>query len=172
MNIIHRLFCPQNEDLYKMQLLMGYIGLFVAVPCAPRAMYLASKVWHELTGSIMACIALKGLLDFVLTDYLLFRSVVLTSATVATVGLGLTIPMAFAADLIFQPETVISSYSIAGAILVGLGFLSVLDKDEVEVVKEEEENGKELPTCSSNSSQEGDAPTTNYVAFPVSWAQA
>jgi solute carrier family 35 protein F5 len=166
MNIIHRLFCPQNEDLYKMPLLMGYIGLFVAVPCAPYAVYLASKVWHELTGSIMACITLKGLLDFVLTDYLLFRSVVLTSATVATVGLGLTIPMAFAADLIFQPETVISSYSVIGAVLVGLGFLSVLDKDEV--VKEEEENEKELPTCSCSSScQEGDAPTTSYVAFTV-----
>ena len=149
-----------------MQLLMGYIGLLVAVPCAPYAVYLASKVWQELTGSIMACIVLKGLLDFVLTDYLLFRSVVLTSATVATVGLGLTIPMAFAADLIFQPETVISSYSVIGAILVGLGFLSVLDKDEV-MKEEEEENWKEQPTCSSNSSQEGDAPTTSYVAFTV-----
>ena len=153
-----------------MQLLMGYIGLLVAVPCAPYAVYLASKVWHELTGSIMACIALKGLLDFVLTDYLLFRSVVLTSATVATVGLGLTIPMAFAADLIFQPETVISSYSVIGAVLVGLGFLSVLDKDEV--VNEEEENGKEQPTCSSSCNQDGDAPTTSYVAFSPSWTQA
>ena len=37
------------------------------------------------------CLLLKGLFDNVLSDYFWARAVVLTSATVATVGLGLTI---------------------------------------------------------------------------------
>merc|ERR1711957_319023 len=51
-----------------------------------------------LTWSILLFLLLKGLLDNVLSDYLWARAVVLTSATVASVGVGLTIPMAFAAD--------------------------------------------------------------------------
>ena len=160
---------------------MGYIGLFVLVPCFPYAAYLAYHVRNDLTASIMGCIAIKGLLDFVLTDYLLFRSVILTSATTATVGLGLTIPLAFVADLIFQPEekSVISLYSVIGAVSVGAGFLSVLDmggevvKEEEVVVKEEVTKNYEeqQPTTYSSSSSEGE-PTSCFVILPgPSWTQ-
>uniref|UniRef100_A0A7S2LK32 EamA domain-containing protein n=1 Tax=Skeletonema marinoi TaxID=267567 RepID=A0A7S2LK32_9STRA len=163
-----RLFCPQNEDLYKMQLLMGYIGLVVMVPCLPFAAYMIYNVRHDFTLAILGCIVLKGLLDFVLTDYFLFRSVVLTSATTATVGLGLTIPMAFVADLIFSPEYVISIYSVIGAVAVGFGFISVSlsGNDGGEVKQEEKEENIEPSVCS----QDGGALATNFVVLP-GWAQ-
>jgi len=189
-----RLFCPQNEDLYKMQvrfiaaffcsyspfrqylfiscrvtfnqLLMGYIGLVVMVPCLPFATYMIYNVRHDFTLAILGYIVLKGLLDFVLTDYFLFRSVVLTSATTATVGLGLTIPMAFVADLIFSPEYVISVYSVIGAVAVGFGFISVsLSGNDGEVKQEEKEENIEPSVCS----QDG-ALATNFVVLP-GWAQ-
>ena len=150
-----------------MQLLMGYIGLFVLIPCLPYAAYLAYNAFDELTGSIMTCIVVKELMDFALTDYLLFRSIVLTSATVATVGLGLTIPMAFLADFIFKPEVVISLYSVIGAVLVCAGFISVLDKDEVvkeAVGRENDGMQNDQPTCSSGS--EGGEPTTSFSILP------
>ena len=121
----------------NLQLLMGYIGLVVLVPCLPFAAYMIYNVRDNFTWSILGCIVLKGLLYFVLTDYFLFRSVVLTSATTATVGLGLTIPMAFVADLIFSPDYVISLYSVIGAVSVGAGFISVsLSGDDNEAKQE------------------------------------
>ncbi|KAL7431547.1 hypothetical protein ACHAXM_003421 [Skeletonema potamos] len=164
-----RLFCPQNEELYKMQLLMGYIGLVVLVPCLPFASYMIFNLRHQFTWTILGCIAAKGLLDFVLTDYFLFRSVVLTSATTATVGLGLTIPMAFVADLIFRPQAVISIYSVIGAVSVGAGFISVsLSGDGAgEATKHVEKEEEKIDT---QVSQEG-ASATNFVALPA-WSQA
>eukprot|EP00986_Skeletonema_menzelii_P011016 scaffold5539_cov81-Skeletonema_menzelii.AAC.8 len=163
-----RLFCPQNEELYKMQLLMGYIGLVVLVPCLPFAAYMIYNVRDNFTWSILGCIVLKGLLDFVLTDYFLFRSVVLTSATTATVGLGLTIPMAFVADLIFSPDYVISLYSVIGAVSVGAGFISVsLSGDDNEAKQEGQENEKNIEPSVSN--HDG-ALATDFVVLP-GWAR-
>ena len=62
------------------------------------------------------------------SDYLWARAVVLTNATVATVGLGLTIPLAFISDVLWmgQPgDQVISVSSIAGALAVLAGFVLV-----------------------------------------------
>ena len=39
----------------------------------------------------------------ILSDYLWAQAVILTSATVATVGTGLTIPLAFVSDSILHP---------------------------------------------------------------------
>eukprot|EP00573_Skeletonema_grethae_P007989 CAMPEP_0201702146 /NCGR_PEP_ID=MMETSP0578-20130828/35369_1 /ASSEMBLY_ACC=CAM_ASM_000663 /TAXON_ID=267565 /ORGANISM="Skeletonema grethea, Strain CCMP 1804" /LENGTH=427 /DNA_ID=CAMNT_0048189621 /DNA_START=60 /DNA_END=1343 /DNA_ORIENTATION=+ len=170
-----RLFCPQNEELYKMQLLMGYIGLLVMVPCLPFAAYMIYNVRHNFTLAVLGFIVIKGILDFVLTDYFLFRSVVLTSATTATVGLGLTIPMAFVADLIFSPEYVISIYSVFGAVAVGFGFISVtLSGDNGSVTQEEKEENIGIdvdPIPSVCGQDEAEAPVTNFVALPA-WAEA
>lgn len=148
----------------NLQLLMGYIGLVVLVPCLPFAAYMIYNVRDNFTWSILGCIVLKGLLDFVLTDYFLFRSVVLTSATTATVGLGLTIPMAFVADLIFSPDYVISLYSVIGAVSVGAGFISVsLSGDDNEAKQEGQENEKNIEPSVSN--HDG-ALATDFVVLP------
>jgi solute carrier family 35, member F5 len=118
-----RVLCPQNEDLYSMQLLLGYIGIVIMFPLFPFAIYSWSE--NGMTGSVFTLIMIKGLMDFVISEYLHFRAVVLTNATVATVGLGLTIPLAFLADWVMGKAHVISRLSLIGAGLVTAGFVIV-----------------------------------------------
>lgn len=117
------MLCPKNEDLYSMTLLMGYVGIICSVPLLPMALYKMLTL-EGLTLKSMGILIVKGLLDFVVTDYLLFRAIILTSATVANVGLGLTIPLAFAADAIFKDIT-LTSLQAMGALTVLAGFILV-----------------------------------------------
>ena len=78
-----------------------------------------------ITWSIFLFLILKGLLDNVLSDYLWARAVILTSATVASVSVGLTIPMAFVADILMGNEDTHSKGQIVGAVLVLFGFVFV-----------------------------------------------
>ena len=59
------------------------------------------------------------------SDYLWLRAVLLTNATVATVGLGLTIPLAFGSDLVMGKPDVLTVASIGGAMTVLVGFVLV-----------------------------------------------
>jgi solute carrier family 35, member F5 len=118
-----RVLCPRNEDLYSMILLLGYIGLVIMVPLAPVALYLLTQV--QMTSTVFWLVVVRGLLDYVLSEYLHFRAVVLTNATTATVGLGLTIPFAFFADWLMDKANVASIPSLMGAIAVSAGFLIV-----------------------------------------------
>jgi solute carrier family 35 protein F5 len=78
-----------------------------------------------MTWSIFLFLVLKGLLDNVLSDYLWARAVILTSATVASVSVGLTIPMAFAADILMGNDDSHGKGDILGAVLVLIGFVFV-----------------------------------------------
>ena len=82
-----------------------------------------NDVHTTLTWTIFLFLILKGLLDNVLSDYLWARAVILTSATVASVGVGLTIPMAFMADWIMGNDT--GTGGILPAVFVTLGFVFV-----------------------------------------------
>ncbi|KAL7540384.1 hypothetical protein ACHAXR_010068 [Thalassiosira sp. AJA248-18] len=139
-----RVFCPQNEELYKLQLLMGYIGLIILVSLLPLAAYIMYILRSSITWTALGFIAIKGFLDFFMADYFLFRSIVLTSATVATIGLALTIPMAFVADCILHPESAISIYSVIGAVAVGAGFISVSLSPSSEVRDGEQEQKSQV----------------------------
>jgi solute carrier family 35 protein F5 len=136
-----------------MQLLLGYIGLFNAVVLLPiavkRAFFdncsstdeaksgfygddyasLSSEDMvsscEKITAIVMAYLIAKAFFDNVLSDYLWARAVVLTSATVATVGLGLTIPLAFLSDWLLGRAAVTTPESIVGAFSVLVGFLLV-----------------------------------------------
>jgi solute carrier family 35 protein F5 len=138
-----RVLCPRDEKLYSMQLLLGYIGLLCAVPLFPFAAYQFAEVGVSFAAFSLSF--LKGFLDFVVTDYLMFRAVILTNATVATVGLGLSIPLAFLADFIFGKEDVISIYSLLGAFTVAAGFLIVNLVDDGSEDDDEEEEPKGEP---------------------------
>lgn len=74
---------------------------------------------------------LAGLCNNVVSDYLWARSVLLTSPTVATVGLSVAIPIAMLADFLFQGDapTVLSA---GGACLVVVGFCLVSVSGEFE----------------------------------------
>ncbi|KAL7530570.1 hypothetical protein ACHAXR_003570 [Thalassiosira sp. AJA248-18] len=104
-----------------------------------------------MTWSIFLFLILKGLLDNVLSDYLWARAVMLTSATVASVGVGLTIPMAFVADWIMGNYNGTQAGEVWGATLVLLGFIFVNinvfgekgdGEEEPEEVAFEEEDGR------------------------------
>ena len=99
---------------------------------------------QHLTGFILMCLILKGLVDNVISDYLWARSVILTSATVATVGLGLTIPFAFLSDvMIMGRKDVWNLQNICGAIMVlaGFGFVNI---GENKVIASDVDNENEL----------------------------
>jgi len=97
------------------------------------------NIHTTLTWSIFLFLLLKGLLDNVLSDYLWARAVILTSATVASVGVGLTIPMAFVADWVMGNYDTGSTHAgqVYGAVLVLLGFVFV----NVNVFGERDYNG-------------------------------
>jgi len=109
-----------------MQLFLGYVGLWNMLALSPIAIYqlgIARNV--TLSAWVLSCLVIKGLFDNVLSDYLWARSVVLTSATVASVGLGLTIPLAFVSDIFIGLEDVVNFESIFGAGFVLFGFILV-----------------------------------------------
>ena len=66
-------------------------------------------------------ILLKGLVDNVLSDYLWAKAVLLTSPTVATVGLSLTIPMAIASELLLPTQWVVAAAPPSAPELVACG---------------------------------------------------
>ena len=61
---------------------------------------------------------------FVYFTLILFRSVVLTSPTIATVGLSITIPLAILSDFLFF-GTLPTWFSVSGALLVIAGFVII-----------------------------------------------
>jgi solute carrier family 35 protein F5 len=129
--VMVRVLCPQDESLMSMQLFLGYVGLCNMVVLSPICLYqlldsFSRQSASNLTWVVFGFLVLKGLFDNVLSDYLWARAVVLTSATVATVGLGLTIPLAFASDWMFEGRPdVLQPASIVGALSVLAAFVLV-----------------------------------------------
>jgi len=77
-----------------------------------------------LTLRILSFTLLGGFFDSVVSDYLWARSVILTSPTIATLGLTITIPLGLGSDyLLFRKVPTL--LSLAGAFLVGIGFIVV-----------------------------------------------
>lgn len=74
---------------------------------------------------IILLVLLLGFFDNVISDYLWLRAVILTNATVATVGLGLTIPLAFLSDVVMGHSNVLTPGAVVGAIAVLFGFVLV-----------------------------------------------
>jgi solute carrier family 35 protein F5 len=95
----------------------------------------------------------NGILNSVLSDYLWARAVVLTSATVATVGLGLTIPLAIASDWVMGHANVLSLQSVLGALTVLAGFILVnIGTKEEEL---EDDNDSHANNCHSDEIDAG-----------------
>ena len=156
--VLIRKVCPKDESRMSMQLFFGYIGLLNMIVLCPIALWIIvssgsssdsqeeevdsidqtndtttednDQTTKTLTGTIFLFLILKGLLDNVLSDYLWARAVILTSATVASVGVGLTIPMAFVADYIMgnysdNGNGSIEVCDVLGALFVLIGFTFV-----------------------------------------------
>jgi solute carrier family 35 protein F5 len=145
--VMIRVYCPRDESSMSMQLLLGYIGLLNAIVLSPitlNKLVLSATTAEHLTWLIFGYLVVKGLLDNVLSDYLWARAVLLTSATIATVGLGLTIPLAFASDWVLGHEGIMTLESIFGALAVLIGFILVNlyrdgdDEEEAVIVQDDE----------------------------------
>jgi solute carrier family 35 protein F5 len=119
-----RTLFPENAR-YSMKVVLGYIGVINTIALSPLAMYQFLHKPNGMDRRIVALALLRGLFDYVLGEYLFFRAVLLTSATVASVGMGLTIPMAFLADYVSGVENFASIYSIGGGLCILIGFLLV-----------------------------------------------
>lgn len=122
-----------TDDGISMQLLLGYIGLFNALMLSPVLIVMIAmkiKDVYSVTPSIVGFISLNGLCDNVLSDYLWARAVILTSPTIATIGMSITIPLAMISDLVLG-KGVPSIFSIFGAFLVVIGFTFVNVNKEV-----------------------------------------
>jgi solute carrier family 35 protein F5 len=122
-----RLYCPKKEELYSLELLLGYIGLVSFVFVSPLVlMGVAKSSFGTLSWDVFLLLLVKGFFDFIVSDFLYFRSIVYTSPTVASVGLALSVPLAFLSDLIFANGTnIFDWFSIAGALSCIAGFLFV-----------------------------------------------
>jgi len=119
----------------------GFMGLWnAALFAVPLALYLHIKYGSSSqiprafgasgdTPALFASILLKGLFDNALSDFLWAKAVLLTSPTVATVGLGLTVPLAFGIDAVAgrldAPAEVVALKGL-GAVAVLLGFALVV----------------------------------------------
>ena len=123
----------QDDNAVLMQLLLGYLGLINAIILLPLLIIMVmigSINLKKLTFEVFTYLLLGGVIDNALSDYLWARSVVLTSPTVATVGLGLTIPLAMISDAMLGKEYP-SFLEILGALLVLGGFVVVsVDADD------------------------------------------
>jgi solute carrier family 35 protein F5 len=160
--VMIRIWCPHDERKMSMQLLLGYIGLFNASCLLPICIYVlllpssshASASGDDddattgttvqqgtLTWLIFGYLVADGFFDNVLSDYLWARAVVLTSATVATVGLGLTIPLAFASDWVMGHANVLSVQSAVGALAVLAGFILVNIGTKEEEIENDDDDG-------------------------------
>lgn len=138
--VLVRILC-QDEDKMSMNLFLGYVGLLNMIALSPIAWWSVVEITKDeedpgyyngyvspehLTWFVFFCLIIKGLFDNVISDFLWARSIVLTSATVATVGLGLTIPLALVSDLfVMNRDDVWTVQSVGGAILVLSGFVFV-----------------------------------------------
>ncbi|KAH7476172.1 hypothetical protein PRIC1_000183 [Phytophthora ramorum] len=119
-----------DEESVSISLFFGFIGVINMVCLLPFVLvfhYSGIESLSGLTLEIVLLIGVKGLFDNVLSDYLWARAVLLTSPTVATVGLSLTVPLAIVADFWFHgmlPTSVTlfaSALVISGFVLINVG---------------------------------------------------
>jgi solute carrier family 35 protein F5 len=147
--VMVRVLCPRDESLMSMQLFLGYVGLWNMIILSPVVIWQVG-IAHttRISTFVFGCLVVKGLFDNVLSDYLWARSVVLTSATVATVGLGLTIPFAFVSDVFMGRDNVFNFQSLVGALAVLTGFLLVnvgqQQEEEEQQQQQQQHEGREF----------------------------
>eukprot|EP00980_Cylindrotheca_fusiformis_P016730 scaffold5033_cov138-Cylindrotheca_fusiformis.AAC.1 len=129
--VLLRFLCPQDESRIRMPLVLGFMGMWNTIVMSPIAIWQFVTIYSDVSKLLIACLLAKGLHN-VLSDYLWARAVMLTSATVANVGLGISIPMAFVSDFAMGQAGVWNPASIFGAFSVLFGFAMVNVDEEPE----------------------------------------
>ena len=117
-----------DDPKVSMLLFLGAVGAWNLVgvgACAvfARALGFLPDLYANLNWTVFGLAVGKGLLDNVLSDYLWARAVLLTSPTVASVGLSMQIPMAAAAEAMMGRARWMDTATAAGTMLVGCGLV-------------------------------------------------
>jgi len=118
----------EEESSSRGMLLFGYMGMWTFVLGSPVIVYMAithSSSIEGLTGNILAFILGEEVFDSVVANQLYAAAAVLTSPSVVAVGEALTIPLTIVADVLFVSGISVTVYTIAGGVLVTLGFLTL-----------------------------------------------
>lgn len=138
-----RILVP-DDTCVSFQLLFGYVGLLALSTLLPLTLIFTQVIpsmFEGFTFAVFGFIVVNGLCDNVLSDYLWARSIVLTSPTVATVGLSLTIPLAFLSDAAMG-KLHGGMWEILGAVTVAGGFVLVSYNQKGQVEDEEAEEAR------------------------------
>jgi drug/metabolite transporter (DMT)-like permease len=109
-------------------LVLGYVGLVVVVTLFPVMLLqrvLCLEGMCKITAKALGCVLAMAVGANFFSEYLWARSMLLTTPTVATVGLSITIPLAYASDIIIGAPGAGSVVSGMGALLVIMGFVFV-----------------------------------------------
>ena len=108
----------------------SFLGAYVLLLGGPAVALLlhfspayAGPFWASLSPEVLWLLLLTGLLDNALSQFFWAQGVLLTSPTVATAGLGLTIPLSVASDLLLGHS--VGPWQYAASAVVGVGFLLV-----------------------------------------------
>ena len=116
-----------------LSLFFGFLGLVTFVLFGPVVLVLHLSGIEDLaalTPQIAGLLLVKGLFDNVLSDYLWAAAVLLTSPSVATIGMSLTVPLAVLSDVSMPPEWLIdpappTPLSVLAAVAVIGGFVAI-----------------------------------------------
>jgi len=138
------------EGTISMSSLFGMIGLINGLTLWPIIIILNINNIEDLSSISLIFISLvliKGLFDNVLSDLLWAKGIQLTNATLATVALSLTIPLAMLTDLLLHnkiPSLLLSCGSIA--VCSGFIFTTVSLKDTSSIISIESAESLETET--------------------------
>eukprot|EP01039_Chlorochromonas_danica_P010968 gene10968-12195_t len=131
-------FAVPNDEAVSMQLLLGYVGAANGLMLLPALIIMICVGWGNIasiSGQAFGFIALNGFMDTVIADYFWARAVILTSPTVATIGMSITIPIALVTDYFINGISP-TYISVLGSLSVIVGFILVnmTPEQEAEIV--------------------------------------
>jgi solute carrier family 35 protein F5 len=114
-----------GSEKVRMAAFFGILGLQTVAALGPVLLVTSSNWAREFTVEVAIALTVNGLLNSVLSDLLWAKAMVLTSPTVATVGLSLTVPLAILADWMrgSLPQSPLV-YTSAAMVLIGFGLLN------------------------------------------------
>ena len=119
----------QDEDYWQIGTLFASIGIGTFLLGLP-IMFVGSQLFEgdvmgldDFTGIVPVVMLLNGLVDNVLAQYLWCVGVLLTSSTVATVGLSLCIPLAMVADVFRGLD--VGYWVVLASVCVIIGFVQM-----------------------------------------------
>ena len=113
-----------SDDISSVPLLLGCSGLFTTVLLLPIVVYTivqgVSFCYYVLPWLLLKCV-----FGTLLPDFFWANAVLLTSATVATLGFMITIPLAFLSDALIMQRDIWTMDSVLGIFMVIFGFVYI-----------------------------------------------